>query len=218
MNIREKELEYKNIVSDFSHIKKRKLNREEKERIHNPIFIQTISYKKNFSIRRIVSHIHFSICVLNVIKKNNPDKIYCRIPPNFLVFLLSKLKVDKLVFDIYDLWPESMSFSLKPNFFTKKVFNLWRGLREKHISKADVVIVECDLFKGYVNQIDETKLTTIYPNSFEDKMTKLVLIDPPMIGTLELCYIGTINNIVDLQSIESLLAILKRNTEFQIWI
>lgn len=59
--------------------------------IKNRHVIKTIGYKKNISVMRILSHIWFSIKTLLFIRKEKPEIIYCRIPPNTLVFLLLSL-------------------------------------------------------------------------------------------------------------------------------
>ncbi|HFM6335926.1 TPA: hypothetical protein ACG86E_002607, partial [Enterococcus faecium] len=60
----ENSIEYFNVVSDYSHIRKQFLSSKERHMIKNRHVIKTIGYKKNISVMRILSHIWFSIKTL----------------------------------------------------------------------------------------------------------------------------------------------------------
>ena len=85
------------LISDYDHRKKDRyrVNRPNVKYIHVP------NYKKNMSIKRIVSHIVFSLKVRNFLKSRNYDLIYCTTPPNFIFFFLKKYN-GNIVFEIGD--------------------------------------------------------------------------------------------------------------------
>ncbi|HFM7358432.1 TPA: hypothetical protein ACG79H_002568, partial [Enterococcus faecium] len=207
----ENSIEYFNVVSDYSHIRKQFLSSKERHMIKNRHVIKTIGYKKNISVMRILSHIWFSIKTLLFIRKEKPEIIYCRIPPNTLVFFIAKFsRCNRVIFDVYDLWPESMpGIGNKYKFFT----DLWKKLRDQYLSNSSLVITECDYFKKFIKISGESKNMTIYPCSFNvddqnDYGEKIV--NKSLESTLNLAYLGTINNIVDLEAINELLKTCKR--------
>lgn len=94
------------ISSDFSHRKKKKIHNEMSD-----LDINVKEYKKNLSIDRLISHYQFSKSVYNELVAIQPDLIHALVPPNSLSKYLSLYKEKynvKLIFDIIDLWPETL--------------------------------------------------------------------------------------------------------------
>ncbi|HFI0795474.1 TPA: hypothetical protein ACGO6M_001081, partial [Streptococcus suis] len=146
-------------TSDFKHIEK--MNREvEKEHF---IFVKTKPYIKNLSLARLFSHYKFSNDVFKEID-GSFDLIWILIPPNSLVNQAIKYKEKnnqtKIVFDIIDLWPETMPIGKIKYLFP---FNIWKNLRNKNLYKADYIVTECDLFKTKLpSNISQDKVSTLY--------------------------------------------------------
>ncbi|MGH2083158.1 glycosyltransferase [Aerococcus urinaeequi] len=186
------------IKSDFEHFSKKRITK----RNPDEILINTISYKKNISIRRLLSHYFFSRDISKILKEQNPDMIYALVPPNSLIDFIAKYKKrhkgkqSKIFFDIIDLWPETMPISkLKDNF----AFRYWSQIRNKNLYIADEVITECDYFQEKLPK--EVEGTTIYlSRPYVDKD----VIVPKSIDELNLCYLGSINNIIDIDFIVKL--------------
>ena len=198
-------------TSNINHLTKEKIKDSNKQKI----LINVPMYKKNISIKRIYSLYVFSKKISKIIKREKPNFIYCIIPPNYLVERLRKLKVNmnfKLVFDIIDLWPESLPMKKFNNtiFFTK-----WRDLR-KNIDSADIVITECDRYHEILKkQVNEKKLFTI---RLIKKFKKNLELKPLDSNVLHLCYLGSINNLIDIDCINSLIKKLCNFTPVEVHI
>jgi glycosyltransferase involved in cell wall biosynthesis len=103
----------------------------------------------------------------------------------------------KLIFDIFDLWPET--YPLSKNVMLKFPFFIWKRMRDQYLKVADLVSVECELFEnvlGLVNKGIPTK--TIYPALDEVSMSVRPKWDNNIV---QLAYLGSINNIIDIDTI-----------------
>lgn len=186
------------IQSSFSHMKKNYI----KEKKENYIYIDVKSYKKNLSIKRLISHYKFSKDVIYQIEILKPDLVYVLVPPNSLVKDISKYKQNKndiyLIFDIIDLWPETMPLS---KFKKTKPFVFWRNLRNDYIKTADYVITECNLFQKYFKS-NINKTETLY---FVKDLNSNIDKSKTKKNRLNLCYLGSINNIIDIDTIGNII-------------
>ena len=189
-----KNFEIKYFISDFNHFSKEyyKVDYGFSKQIH------VLPYQKNISPKRLLSHYMFSRKVLNEVKHEKPDLIYCIIPPNSLVKYLGKYKKKhsecRLVFDIYDTWPESFP-NKNGNFLKNNAFKFWAGLRDNYIKFADLLISVSksgkEQFEKKYNMNTKVLMPTIpvgaLPKySFEVK------------NKISFCYLGHINNITDI--------------------
>jgi hypothetical protein len=193
------------IESDFSHSEKRHVKREQREYI----YINTISYYKNISVRRLYSHYNFSVKYFKEIKKRSIDLLYVLVPANSLVkftALYKKLYPSvKIVYDIIDLWPESLPLIKLENVYP---INIWRNLRNNYLGQADLIVSECKLYQNILKrQLEGLEVRTLYwPKNemlkpeFPNSLTK---------KELDICYIGSINNIIDIPFIVTLLKKIK---------
>ena len=183
-----KGFEVKTITSDFSHRSKTYVKPDADTIIH------VREYHKNLSVDRLLSHIEFSKGARKACESLNPDIIHCLVPCNSLVKELSKLKKRnnnmKLVFDIIDLWPESMPIKRFKGFFP---FKIWKNLRDKYLKFADVVFCECELYKQYIHRgkvlywTNGQNCLEMNPELKEDEIS--------------FCYLGSMNNIIDIDLI-----------------
>ena len=189
------------IQSDFMHIKKERIQ----DKKQNYQYIHVKKYSKNLSFSRLYSHWKFSKDSLKVIKDYKPDLLYVLIPPNSLAKQMSTYKMKnrkiKLIFDVIDLWPETMPISKFKDIFP---LSYWKNLRDKYINRADYVITECNLYHKYLN-VDKKKLKTIYLA----KKSVIYQINPNLDNhVLSLCYLGSINNIIDIKKIGEVIKII----------
>lgn len=187
------------LTSDFEHFNKRRKT----ENLENQLLIHVPEYKRNLSIQRLKSHMEFSQRAVEELRRLQPDIIYAMIPPNSLVRELAYYKKEnqsvKLVFDLIDLWPETM-----PIPFTKRVFpfSLWRKLRDKNIQCADYVFTECKLYqKVLADVLKNSRVDVLYLT----RKDKPVATKPCNEDTLGICYLGSLNNIVDIDVIKRIL-------------
>ncbi len=205
------------LSADFDHRKKchYDAHRDNLELLHVP------AYKSNLSFQRMYSHYCFAKAIYQRIKEINPDFIYGSTPPNYLVKFLAKYKKEfpkvKLVLEVGDLWPETLPLSGKIKKFAAPALYVWRRLRDNYIAKGDGLICECDLFKDVIGKhaiIDNVQ--TIYLCK-EDQWSDAFI--PKEIGdTLNFAYVGSINNIIDIDLIVDFLAAVqqKRKVHFDI--
>lgn len=188
------------ITSDFSHIHKKK----RKNIPESFVAIPTEPYKKNISFGRLHSHRKFSKNAFELIEKYSPDLIWLMAPANSLILEADKYKKKnphvRIIIDMIDMWPESL-----PRQINKSVFplNLWKNIRSRHIGCADFLVTECDLYQDVLKREFGGRMRTIYWS----RDSKAVQIKPDLPkDRISLCYIGSINNIIDIDRIESLIA------------
>lgn len=192
------------VLSDFDHINKKKIHKLRD--VEGITYINTIPYYKNISLKRIISHILFSIKIKKIVSKYSPDVLYSLIPPNYLVTVLSRLKKQKryiLIYDVIDLWPENFPLDKFSKTFPYKV---WRNIRDKKIDCADFIVLECNFYKEFLpDSISDSKFYTLYiskddKNNFENP--KYIEYDQ---NYIDVCYLGSINFIIDVDKIVDVL-------------
>ncbi len=191
-------LGYETIIvsSDFSHNKKTYV---EKSNADDVVFIDTPAYFKNLSYKRIKSHRVFARRVYGYVANERPDLIYCILPPNSLAKYMAKYQRAnggcRVFFDVLDLWPESLP---APSGIKKALF-AWKNLRNKNLKTARKVITECSLYKKYLPQNISSE--TIYLCK-QRQVTDFHL----EWDVINFVYVGSINNIIDIDGIVELLS------------
>ena len=156
--------------------------------------VYTMKYKKNMSYRRIRSHIQFAIDVFMMLEDYNPDLIWLMAPANSLIRQAAKYKKKhqvKIIGDIIDMWPESLPVNIDKNILP---FKIWRNLRKNNLKYLDTLCSECDFYKDELYKEYPGEIETLYwakENSIKVK-SKLPK------DELSLVYIGSINNIIDI--------------------
>ena len=139
--------------------------------------------------------------------------LYVLIPGNSLAETGARLKKEtgcRLITDIIDLWPESLP--------VKKIegtppIQLWKSIRDKSLKYADHIVTECELYKRIL-RLEDAKTSVIY----WPKQEKVELLNKGSrtvcsnsIDEISIAYIGSINNIIDIPEIISVLkAVNKR--------
>lgn len=193
------------ITSDYKHFEKcRRTDIKE-----NYEFIKAIPYKKNLSIERLKSHRVLSKCIFKRIENENFDLLWVLVPPNSFVKEAANYKKNhknvKLVFDLIDLWPETLPIPLIKSI---PPFTQWKNLRNKYLNAADTIVTECDLYKQKIPQyIDKSKIVTMYlAREIKEYIPQHDLPNDKIV----LCYLGSINNIVDISTIKHLIKSLMK--------
>ena len=195
------------IESDYVHREKIKRHCKEDE----TIYINTIPYKRNLSLKRLYSHYDFSKKVFKLLDSQMFDLLYVMIPANTLLKFAAKHKYNNpdvlLVADIIDLWPESLPFR-----FFKRIWpiTLWSNLRDGNLYRSDYVILECGLYQSLLNRhIKGVDHSVIYwPKKFTLNCKEYKMDEKK----LNLCYLGSINNIIDIKFIINLMVELNKIT------
>jgi hypothetical protein len=209
------------IGSDWDHIKKNKRFAAE----DNLVYIPTLPYYKNISLSRIRSHIEFSKDAFQLIKDRECDLLYLVIPPNSQSQIAKKYKEKhpntKIVMDVIDLWPESF-----PSLYSEKFpFTLWAAERNKNLKYADVVLSECNLYHEYLAPYcGKEKLKTVYWAHAKETDEEAELIEASIVNAhfsdkfWMLGYLGSVNNIIDIERICDVARILQKTRPVKIQI
>lgn len=173
------------------------------QNIPNTIYVEVPEYKKNLSFKRLFSHFLFSQKVAVLLKSINPDLIYSIFPPNTLVRTVAKYKKKsgcKVIFDCYDMWPESFPTKRFAAIFYLP-FKIWGSIRNRYIDNADLVLgvsrTCVDALKLITNKevrLLMPQLNTGYGETYNNN-----------VETLSFCYLGNINHITDIELLVSLL-------------
>ena len=192
-------------ASDFRHIEKVKRT-DVKE---GYILCPAKPYKKNISISRMLSHADLAKKIFSILEKEKVDLLWVLIPPNSFVKEAIKLKYKKkemkLIFDVIDMWPETMPVERVKDFFP---IQKWKKLRDAGIGKADYVVTECDLFQETLRKVvEQKKMSTIYLARECKTFTEKAELEK---NKFALCYLGSINNIINIPAIEYIIKVLSK--------
>lgn len=80
---------------------------------------------------------------------------------------------------------------------------MWSGLRDHHLAEADRVLTECHMFQERLNLSDEQAHTVFLAAQRPEGLENVQELNAERI---ELCYLGAINNIVNIPAIAALAA------------
>lgn len=190
------------IASDFDHYIKDKYKIERE----NVVQVRGKPYYKNISVQRLQSHHDSANECLKVLEEIKPDLIYTLVPPNSQSRVVAKYKKkhkDTIVLmDLFDLWPETFP-SLKKNLLLRVAFYCWRNVRDAGLDMADYIITECGLYRMVLeNQLSDKKSKILHLCKTDYGRRRVLHIDT---SPLNICYLGSINNIIDIETIIALL-------------
>ena len=193
-------------LSDFDHFHKEKY----RTRRDDVSYIDVLPYQKNFSYARIHSHMKFAQSCLNIQKAKPADLCYVMVPPNSLSRKFGmhhkKNPSYKLIFDVCDMWPES--FPAKGLGAILAIpFSIWAGMRDSSLKYGDRIMTECDLFKEILSRHTPSEKMKTFWLCRKQIITE---VKPVSADRLTFAYLGSINNVVDVDSIVQLLAELKK--------
>ena len=165
--------------------------------------IKTISYKKNYSIFRILHNIEFGYKIFKINKYLNFNKrIFISSFPileSCIAVAIIKRKQDKLIVDIRDLWPDVFKDKLNKFFFSLVNF-FYRNSLRFILKKTDIVISTSNSYLDWANQIFKSKkkyfLPIGYNLSSHENVTQRSFKNNKLFfeakKKFNLCFIGTI--------------------------
>lgn len=139
-----------------------------------------------------------------VIKSEPESLIYLLLPGNSLAKVGARLKKElncSLIFDIIDLWPESL-----PVGGVEKTYPIryWKNLRDNYLKAAGHIVAECALY-GDLLGLNKEKLSVMYwPKTEEVRLSDDKAYIPT--ETIRIAYLGSINNIIDIPLISEILS------------
>lgn len=203
-------------TADFIHTTKKYVENKnpELEYIHVP------AYSSNLSLKRLFSYICFGKEIDKKLRELKPDLIYLVLPPNNTAYRCLKYKKKHpacaYYIDLIDLWPESMPFNDK---YKRSIpFRQWARLRDESIYGADHVFVECNYYRKQLGgKLNDSNSTVLYlTRGFSDHEKQLVESKYKKKECIEkrisLCYLGSINHIIDIDTICKLIEALKNRS------
>lgn len=202
-------------ASDYLHASKTKRSSTE----GGYRLIETLPYRRNISLQRLYSHWRFSRDVFREIREMSADLLYLVVPQNSNAAIAGAYRrrhpETKIIIDIVDMWPESLPVAGTEHF----PFSLWASVRDRHLHDADLVLLECNYYRerlgrrldGIQNMTlpwlrQHTEWTSRYRD--EDNVGGGTLPGPAR-EKLRLCYLGAVNNIIDMDAVEALLKSLR---------
>ena len=168
--------------SKFNHFTKNFRNKDE---IENDgikyIFINSIGYKNNLSIKRVLDHIILGFNLLfKAFTLKRPDLVITSYPPietSFLIMLFCKIKKIKIICDVRDLWPYTF-----PHLFKKSLYKLLCNIIifpwiifSKIIFKNTKLITISEGFSSWLQKKTKKKVDTIYLSYEKKKVEKIDL-------------------------------------------
>ncbi len=193
------------LTIDFSHRKKQKIETPP----DGVTLLHHRPYRRNLSWQRLLGHYEFAKECRVDLENWKPDRIHCLIPANSLTRQMGKYKKDhpevQLIFDLNDLWPESLPIA---GFQKTSPAWIWRHLRNAWIDQADLVFAECGLFAKTIESQTGVHPEVLYWSADLPELKSNPHPDP---DELSLCYLGSVNNIIDLDWLEKLLARLSQS-------
>lgn len=193
------------LVSDFDHINKMYIKNKHSE----CTYIHVPAYTKNISFRRIFSYLYFSLQVKKCIKQVLPDLIYLQVPPNYTEKYCLRYRKShpqsKYIIDLIDLWPESLPLKKLRKI---PLLKCWEKLRNNSLKEADYVFVECALYKYKLKNLINNKSKILYLFKEQNEEEKKLLREltknfdnSKKVKELSIAYLGSINNIIDIEGI-----------------
>lgn len=205
------------ICPNFNHHTKQFVKEPEKNLPYKITLIKTIGYKKNVSLKRILSQIIFAWGLKKYLeKRKKPDVIYLFLPSigaSYVVRKFVKKHNIKLIIDIRDLWPEAFKMVFRVPILNDLVFFPFKVESDKIYQVADEIIAVSETYKNRALKVRKkaTSANTIYLG------TELKTFDEYAKDSLQykqddnvlLVYVGTLGNSYDLITAFDALSILK---------
>lgn len=161
-------------------------------------------YYKNLSPQRLISHHGFAQAAFEKMEEFRPDLLWVFVPPNSLAKFSARYKKAHpevmLVMDFIDMWPETMPI---PLFKGLPPFSNWRNLRDDYVRYADAVVTECALYQTILGKkCAPERMHTLYlARKSQGAVSKPRLPE----DRIALCYLGSINNIIDIPCIAEII-------------
>lgn len=203
------------VIADFDHISKSYSDGQD-----NPDYcvkIHVPAYTKNISINRVYSNLVFCKKLSSYLEDKMPQVIVCLIPSNFLGECMfryrSRYKDAKIIIDILDLWPESLPIKESTKRLLNFPFTIWKKMRIKAFQSATYVIFECGLFKKMMEYELRGKASSVL---YLQKSEREYVPEKTIVDSINFAYIGSINNIIDIETITKIISRVGENRKVKL--
>lgn len=202
------------VMTDFVHIGKKFMPKSAEK--DGYVYVKTKPYQKNLSVKRIYSHYIFSKDAFKIIENMQVDVLHVLIPGNTLAKEANQYKIrhpqTKLYIDIIDMWPETLPVESVKKMFP---FTYWKNLRDKNLDNTSRVYCECDLYRNVLGKSKDEHFKTVYWAKKEEAIESRPNLSDECIS---LCYLGSINNIIDIDLIVEICLAIKKHKSVKIHI
>lgn len=197
------------VTSDFDHRTKNYFCVDNSD----AIVIHTMNYKRNMSLDRMLSHYLFAKAAYRKCVLLCPDVVYVLTPPNCLFYFFSRFKknchnkITKIYYDVWDLWPETIPLGKNLKLVLMPLFYLWKLIRNYSLSYNDNIFFECKYFLDYLkvqNNLCNCDVLYLKKDNKLDYLENLKISN-----TIDLLYLGSINNLLDIDFMLNILQVLK---------
>lgn len=214
----EESLDIELVTSTFSHNKKKKREKINKEYSYKVTLISEPGYKANVSIERFYSHFIMGINLKKYLySRKKPDVIYCSVPSLDIAFVTAKyakLFNIKLIIDIQDLWPEAFKMIFSVPMISDIFFYPMKKKANYIYKMADEIVAVSQTYLNRALEINNKSQNSknVYLG------TNLEYFDVDHSSTyknkkkeIRLVYIGTLGQSYDIKLVIDSLYILKNN-------
>lgn len=173
--------------------------------------VHVMPYKKNMSLKRMISAYKFGLDAKKILRKKNADVVYVVGPPNSTAYLVRKTtkKIGaKLVSDIYDLYPETIPINEKLKKIAKVCgFWWWSRLRNSVIKKADIFIGSCKYYFTLLKLTEDDRLKMIPLCKGNKSIKRDEKLDT---NELNILYLGALTGNYDFESMVEIVDMLNK--------
>ncbi len=214
-------------TTDFIHMKEDYYSYElENKYPYNVYLIHEIGYRKNISIKRVISHITFAFNLKKKIKKmGKPDLIYCAYPMMTSAFFMGKYAEKNNIpffLDIQDTWPESISAGINTDNYIVKILMYPFTLYANTIYRmADLIIGVSETYteRGRVKNSKAKEFISVYIGAEGNKFDNVEFKNLKQLNDeIWIIYIGTLSYSYDIMTAILAFDMLKENKNIKLYI
>ena len=162
--------------------------------------IDELGYKKNVSLKRIISHKTLAKNILKYLKTiEKPDVIYCSVPSLDVAKVAAKYSQKnniRFIIDIQDLWPEAFKMIFNPPVLGDIIYYPFMKKANYIYKNADDIIAVSEAYvkrATSVNQKYKNKLS-VYLGTDLKKFDTIPTIEKKDQKNIVIGYIGTLGN------------------------
>ena len=193
------------ISTDFDHAQKAYVDLPLDENVEgvNVKRLHVLAYKKNLSIRRILSHLQFAIKLRRYLNslEEKPDFVYCVTPTSTSAYVAGKYCKRhgiKFIIDLIDVWPDSLMPLYNSRLITIAT-SPWSYITHTAYKMADYICGESVKYANHAHQFNpNVPWFPIYLGVNKEKVNRLVAeskVDVAKKKTpIRLCYGGDLGN------------------------
>ena len=225
MLIKKPDVDVEIVTMDFSHHNKRHRDISENQACefgYKMSFVHVTGYKKNVSIKRVISnHIMGKNLRKYLNKRKKPDVVYVAIPSLDAGKAAADYCKDnniKMIIDIQDIWPEAFKLALNIPVVSDIVFYPMKRKAEYIYLQADGIISVSDTYVNRALEVNHKDIPTktVFLGTELSAFDKIEPVSKKESDCITIVYVGTLGASYDLISTIEAMAILKEKNKVPI--